>query len=178
MDQVTDILSGIYKTVEDRANGYQLVGNVFVFDDTHVFSPTTSANLTYEGKEYMSPAHMIKFCKAFVLNDKRAMSRLTNARTHADVRNVKVVNFTNAPWKRIEPRVYQSVYLVYLSQHEPFRKALINTGKKKLAYASTTDCFFGNGLTMTSENAGYPQFWQGQNALGSILQKLRSTLTL
>jgi predicted NAD-dependent protein-ADP-ribosyltransferase YbiA (DUF1768 family) len=62
-------------------------------------------------------------------------------------------------------------------QNPRARKALFDTGKRKIIYASHRDWVMGTGLVMYDDNNADEAKWHGLNKLGSALVDIRDKLT-
>jgi ribA/ribD-fused uncharacterized protein len=77
--------------------------------------------------------------------------------------------------KHCEEIVYQGNLAKFRSYPE-LKAMLLSTGALVLAEASPLDCVWGIGLHAEDEAACMPERWRGENLLGKVLMRVRSTL--
>ena len=88
----------------------------------------------------------------------------------------QVRHFDQELWQQQCENVVLQGNLAKFSQNEDKRRALLHTGRRRLAEASLHDNLWGIGLKGCSHHASSPGTWRGSNLLGQILEHVRETL--
>ena len=61
-------------------------------------------------------------------------------------------------------------------QSEDFKKALLDTGDKRIVIAGIREHFWGAGVALNDDAAADPTKWSGKNKLGEALKLVREKL--
>ena len=59
-----------------------------------------------------------------------------------------------------------------------FKQALVNSVGKRLVEAVTSDIFWSSGLSPRDAESTKPQFYPGQNHIGSLIEYIRMNMRL
>ncbi len=79
------------------------------------------------------------------------------------------------PWYAVARQQIYPGILAKFQQNELLANYLINTGEKVIG-ESTTDKYWGVGMSLTNPNVLDKNHWQGKNIMGLVLQAVRAEL--
>ena len=82
----------------------------------------------------------------------------------------------NSKWNLMKCDVMREVLVAKMNSNDEFRKQLLKTGDSILVEASSTDAYWGSGLSYSLTTTTHPDFFPGENQLGKLLMELRDIL--
>ena len=82
----------------------------------------------------------------------------------------------NSKWNLMKCDVMREVLVAKMNSSDEFRKQLLKTGDSILVEASSTDAYWGSGLSYSLTTTTHPDFFPGENQLGKLLMELRDIL--
>lgn len=163
--------------VADRENGICMSDGIVAFDDRlNPLSVGYLCEVTLDTSSFSSAEHALWYLRALACNDQHAMRKISSVNSARQASLVPIAQYKSNVWRNYEYKAMQIVTGAKVRQHKFVREALKLTGYKRLVYASPQDRYFSCGLNLTDPNVMYPQFWLGQNQLGSILEQYRKTI--
>jgi len=111
--------------------------------------------------------------------DNEAMQKILNAEDSRQAEEIlkDVKTFDQAKWDAVKTKYWEDAQRLKFEQHRWIRNLLIKTGSTYIAVASQ-DKTIGTGWRKQREEASRTQLWDGENAGGKILMKLREEFTL
>lgn len=130
-----------------------------------VLSNFYPCNLRMFGEQFSSAEHAYQYRKATFHNRRDIAVRVLRARTAYKAKaDVKCLTQSEA-WHECKTDIMKNILEEKAKQCPVFRRALLNTGSKRLIHNTETDSFWGCG-----------EDFKGGNALGCLLQDLRLSL--
>ena len=151
---------------------------VLFWHPTSAFSQWTLSQFTVDLVEYNCAEQFMMASKARLFGDDTALSVILATKGPREQkrlgRHVRLVN--PELWLSECEHIVLHGNLAKFSQNEEMRLALIQTGDRRLAEASTHNTLWGIGLSARDPRASSPDSWCGQNLLGQALENAREIL--
>ena len=116
--------------------------------------------------------------KARLFNDSFALEQIMSSNDPSVQKSWgrKVEGFDKDKWEEIARKVVFKANYAKFSQHEDWKKQLLDTGNKVIVEASPYDRIWGIGLGCTDSRALDPEQWRGTNWLGEAIMEVRDIL--
>ncbi len=153
----------------------EIVNNNHVFFWGGVFSNFYPSNFTVDKTQFFTSEQYFMWGKAVAMNDMESASKILKERKPGTCKALgrSVKPYNESLWNSIRESVMYTAIYHKFNQNEDLKKALLETGDKKIVEASPEDKIWGIGIT--EEDAPYiPESeWPGKNLLGVALMKLR-----
>ena len=143
------------------------------------FSQWAHSPMLVRGQSYDCAEQWMMASKARYFGDGRALNAIMAAvGDPAEQKRIgrRVKNFDAPAWAQIAPYIVYEGNVAKFTQNVMLRKALLATRSDELVEASPTDTIWGVGLSEDDPRAFDKSQWRGQNLLGEILMRVRSTL--
>ena len=131
-----------------------------------------------EGRQFNCAEQYMMFKKACLFEDDLMAGKIMAAANPADQKRLgqQVRNFQPDAWDQHKMEIVFDGNLAKFSQNAGLRKKLKATGDALLVEANPKDIIWGVGLAENDPEISDPKAWRGQNLLGEILMRVRSTL--
>lgn len=162
----------------DRCEAYTSRQNMPFQKDTDVLSNFYPCSISYNNINFKSAEHSYQYEKLISLHYTDAAQEVIDAATARAAKVIadRVTRPTDLElWKPHSLGAMEKVIHHKAKCHGPFREALIKSGHDILV-ESTSNTFWGAGLSSGQILNTKPSFFPGENMLGKLLMKLRSEL--
>jgi hypothetical protein len=151
---------------------------VFFWRTASPFSNWHPAKFEIDGVKFHNTEQHMMWSKAVLMNDMETANKILAT---SDPRTIKalgreVKNFKSDLWDKVKFEVVFNGCKAKFTQNEKLKKALLDTGDKKICEASPYDKIWGLALDEESAKKIPESEWPGQNLLGKILMKVREDL--
>ena len=146
------------------------------------YSPLSNhfpAKFQSEGQVFYSSEQYLMYKKAKQFKDDESAQRILSTKSPVEAKLIgkKISNFNAAVWKEVaEDYMYTAMYLKF-RQNEDLALFLKNTNGTELVEASSSDTYWGVGISLRSKNLFDPTKWRGKNKAGKVLTRVRQTLS-
>ena len=142
------------------------------------FSQWTLSPFTVDVVEYSCAEQFMMASKARLFGDDSTLSAILATDDPCDHKHLRsqVWHFDHDTWPHEREYIAFRGNLAKVSQNENLRLALLHTGKRRLAEASSYDNIWGIGLRASDYRASSPNTWRGSNLLGQTLEHVRKAL--
>ncbi|KAI8073146.1 hypothetical protein BC940DRAFT_290650 [Gongronella butleri] len=133
-----------------------------------------------EGRLFSNAEQYMMYQKAILMNDTDMAAIILEEQDPRKIKALgrRIKNFDAAVWDAHKQDVVYQGNLLKFTQHDKLRTILMNTKSKNIVEASPYDAIWGIGLTEVNARKVAPEDWPGQNLLGKMLMKVRTTLAL
>ena len=139
------------------------------------FSNIHYATFTIGGIKYNSSEQAFQALKACHLKDYVAFSYIMTTKYPSKLGLARTQR-NSCCWDSISADQMLLVLVAKFQQNPEMTKVLLETGVKKIIYASSFDCIWGTGLKIDEDGNGDEDMWTGVNWLGSTLERTRALL--
>jgi len=130
-----------------------------------------------DGQKFLHVEQYFQCAKAAFANDESGVKRIMESESPLQCKLVgDRLKINKVAWQNKAPEVMEKALFHKINQNRTVKQFLMETGKKILGEASSTDKFWGTGVSLNSSKAVDPNSWLGNNHMGKILMKLRDTL--
>lgn len=131
--------------------------------------------VTIDNVEYVCNEQFIVQQKALLFNDLETAARVMELQDPKQIYQLgkSVKNFEFGIWKEHRDAIVKKCNIQKYTDHPVARFELMNTGNKLIAEA-TSDLYWGVGMRITEPDIMDSEMWEGKNAMGEILQDIRS----
>lgn len=131
-----------------------------------------------DGVEYNCTEQFMMAQKAVLFDDADTLKLIMASTSPREQKKLgrQVKNFDETKWREVAETVVYRGNFARFSQNPYFTKLLRKTGTKTIAEASPYDPIWGIGLAPSDPLALDPSNWKGENLLGKVLMRVRSTL--
>ena len=153
--------------------------DTIVFFSKHsIFSNFHRMPVRIEGQTYQCNEQYFQRAKAVMFNDAATAEKIMNESDPVKMSNLgkSVKGFKKELWAKQAPRVLHRVNTAKYEQNESAKRALLETGTKKIGEASPHTTY-GTGVHINAKNALEHLSWEGENLMGQILTRIRETMT-
>lgn len=117
--------------------------------------------------------------KAYHFKDRESFDKIMNTNSPKYMKNIgaKIKNFDTASWDKIKIKAMYKAIKYKFTQNEELLNKLLSTNNSKLFEASPYDKIWGIGINAENAKSNkYKNTYPGQNLLGRLLMKLRTSL--
>ena len=131
-----------------------------------------------DGMNYNCVEQYYQSCKATAFNDDVSASQIMAASEPHTCYSVgqSIKDFKEEIWRQSCDKVMERGLLAKFSSSQKLKSCLLQTEDKILAECNGRDEYWGVGLYSNNKLSDNPDTWKGQNKLGTLLMKVRSTL--
>lgn len=137
-------------------------------------------NFKLDNDEWKTSEHYFMYQKAVFFHDLETAEKIKLCVRPEEAKRLgrQVKNFNDAEWEKVSFDImYKAVYAKF-SQNQRLKKQLLdeNLQDKSFVEASPFDKIWGIGLHYNDKRCDNESTWLGDNKLGKVLDKVRSTL--
>ena len=154
--------------------------SILFFTESSLFSNHYRSVFTVGKVNYNCAEQNIMSQKAKLFKDQKTFELIMKETDPKKQRALgkTVSNFNKKLWlQEVEALITPGITAKF-TKNEHLKSLLLNTGKRRIGEANPHDTFFGLGLHLHDPAAWDHKNWKkGKNVMGSILEKIRSSLT-
>lgn len=170
-------MSGHQMMSPECPNFTELENIVFRSPD-HVFCNFYNCDIKVNNEEFISTESAYQWLKCIILNRPDVAENVKKATSSKQAKQVvEESNIELANWNLSRDECMHKVLNAKLESCKEFRTALINSGEKCIAEA-TSDTYWGCGLAPNIAKNTKKENFPGKNVLGQILMKMRDNIIL
>lgn len=135
-------------------------------------------NFVVEGIKFNSGEQYMMYSKAKIFGDTTTAAKILAATDFKTIKKLgrMVKPYDDKIWGSNREQIMYDGLLAKFDQNPELKKMLLDTGDAILAECAQKDTIWGIGLRMNSPSRFEPEKWKGQNLLGKVLMRVRSTL--
>jgi ribA/ribD-fused uncharacterized protein len=156
---------------------------VFFYRNADIYSNFYKSEFTKNGIAFSCGEQWIMYQKALTFKDKYPTNQdiadkilKTNDPGKIKAFGRQVQGYDEIIWSGCRQQKTYEGLIEKFRQNENLKKQILATGTRELVEASPSDKIWGVGLTESDVRIEKKSNWKGQNILGKILTKVRSTL--
>lgn len=147
------------------------------FKDNHTFSIFLPRDLIIANNKFISIFHYLIYAKAEAYLNREKMNYILSISEVSELEKLHFTKLEIGIWNINLPHILKKVYSDIFNTEVDFRKELIETQGKTIAFMNELDSFWGIGLSLKDERRNQRNLWIGKNHLGEFLTVLRVQLT-
>lgn len=151
---------------------------IFFWRDKSPFSNWHPSEFKIDDRKFANMEQYMMWSKAVLMNDLQTAEKImsTNDPRSCKALGREVKNFNNNLWDKVKFEVVFLGCKAKFEQNENLKKALLDTGNKKICESSPYDRIWGIALNEEVAKKTPESEWPGQNLLGKVLMKVRDEL--
>ena len=152
----------------------------YIFFYGGIYSQWYRCKISIGGIEYCTNEQYMMAKKAELFHDHLAYDAIMISQDPASQKSwgKRVKNFDKDEWEAVARDIVYDANYAKFTQHEDFRKQLIDSGDKIIVEGSPTDCIWGIGMSCDDPGILDPKNWRGTNWLGEAIMKVREQLMI
>lgn len=182
--RVLNMMSTELEQIEGLLNREPDDGQVVVFwkpgEKNGYLSNWYSSPFVSDGVSFLCCEQYIMWAKAQLFQDFGAAKKILEATDPGKQKALgrAVKNFKEAAWEQHRQRILERALHAKFSQNQRLQDLLLTTAPAQLAEASPKDKIYGIGMSPDDPDVQDPNLWQGQNLLGTALERVRREFLL
>lgn len=132
-----------------------------------------------EGLTFYNSEQYMMYKKALLFNDIVTAEKIIKNKSPKECKALgrKVKNFDSETWDAVSQEVVYQGCLYKFQQNKVLKSYLMKSGNRLIAEASPYDKHWGIGLNAHQARRIPREAWPGKNWLGTVLMRVRDTLT-
>jgi hypothetical protein len=149
----------------------------FFFTSASVLSNHHPCLFEVDGTQYSSLEQYFFATKATRFGDDGKLAKTMSLTDPGDIKRLcsRVDHFNRQTWEREAPALIRRGLVAKFTQNEHLQTKLLASGSLRLAECSRSDCLWGNGLSITSDQL-LQLPWPGKNLMGELLMSVREEI--
>lgn len=151
---------------------------IFDGDKMEILSNMHQFDFVVEGNAFTSSEQLFMYFKAMRFGDSETAEQIISSTSPEEAKQLGrgVKYFIPSLWGATRYQCMINTLLQKVCHNSEFRKVLLETGDKYIAYASGDDKIWGIGLEINDHEVTNSDNWTGDNLLGYCMMDIRILL--